>query len=189
MAEPMEAQMAEAQTPSAPHARVKQVATRAKHTFTQLAVRILFLWAIFGLFELDHAIVLGDQHIDYLPHGLALINAIVMSKVLLIAEEMNFASQFHERRLIFSILWKAALFSLLFMVIHMIEETIKRLVHGDGLSASLPHPASIAVVACTAAMLFIALTPYFAFREVGRVIGEQKLNDLIFKERPKDSAF
>jgi len=170
-----------------PHAhgeRRKKVASTLKLEIEKLLVRILFLWVMFGLFELNHTVILAREHIDYSLHGLALINAIVMSKVLLIAEDLNFASRFHESRLIWSILWKALLFALLFLVIHVIEEVIKGLIGGHSLVESLPHPGGFYVVLCSTAILFTALTPYFAYREVGRVMGEQKLRDLIFKQRP-----
>jgi hypothetical protein len=174
------------QPPATPHVhgeRRKKVVSTLKLEIEKLLVRILFLWIMFGLFELYHTIILAKEHVDYSLHGFALVNAIVMSKVLLIAEELNFAHRFHESRLIYSILYKSLLFSLLFLVIHVVEDTIKGLVGGHDLVASLPHPANFYVVLCSAAILFTALTPYFAYREVARVMGEDKLRDMIFKRR------
>jgi hypothetical protein len=138
---------------------------------------------MFGLFELYHTIILDKEHVDYSVHGFALVNAIVMSKVLLIAEDLKFASRLHDGRLIYSILYKSALFALLFLVVHMAEDVIKGLIGGHDLMASLPHPGGVYVVLCAAAILFTALVPYFAFREIERVMGEQKLHDMIFKRR------
>ncbi len=160
---------------------------RIRHEVEEILVRILFLWVMFGLFELNHMAILAKEHINYWPHGFALINAIVMSKVLLIAEQMNFAKRFHERRLVWSILYKSAMFSILFLVVHVAEETIKGLFDGHRFFASLPQGEQLQLVLCSAAILFIALTPYFAYREVGRVVGPEKLHDLIFKERAPGS--
>jgi hypothetical protein len=166
-----------------PHERRRKVVSGLRLEIEKIVARILFLWVMFGLFELLHTVILVRQNIDYTAHGLALFNAIVMSKVLLIAEDMNFASRFHESRLIYSIIYKSAMFSVLFMVVHLAEETIKGVIGGHGLMASLPHIDHLSVVVCTAAILFIALLPYFAFREVGRVMGQDKLWALILKER------
>jgi hypothetical protein len=175
--------MTEAAKTHAHGERRKKVVSTLKEEIEKLLVRIAFLWVMFGLFELNHTVILAREHVDYSLHGLALVNAIVMSKVLLIAEQLNFASRFHESRLIWSILYKALLFSLLFLVIHVIEEVIKGLIGGHDLMASLPHPASFSIVLCSTAILFTALTPYFAYREVARVMGEDKLRDMIFKKR------
>ena len=171
-----------------PQGAKRSLAARVRHEVEEIVVRILFLWVMFGLFELNHTAILAKEHIDYWPHGLALINAIVMSKVLLIAEQMNFARQFHERRLVWSILYKSAMFSILFLVVHVAEEVIKGLFDGHRFFASLPQGDQLQLALCSAAILFIALTPYFAYREVGRVIGPDKLHALIFKERAPGSA-
>ena len=173
---------------AAPQGGKPSFAARARHEIEEILVRILFLWVMFGLFELNHMAILAKEQINYWPHGFALINAIVMSKVLLIAEQMNFAKRFHERRLVWSILYKSAMFSILFIVVHVTEEVIKGLFDGHRFFASLPQGEQLQLVLCSAAILFIALTPYFAYREVGRVIGPEKLHNLIFKERPPGSV-
>lgn len=154
--------------------------------FKQLLVIVLYLWVIFGVYVLCETVVLAKQHISFLSHGLALINAIVLSKILLIAEDLNFADRFKDRPLVYPIVYKSFAFALLIVAAHVGESMLVGLWHGESATQSIPSVGggTLKGFLCVIALMFVALIPFFAFREVGRVIGEDKLWSLIFK-RPE----
>ena len=45
----------------------------------------LYLWLLFALFTFHKALVLAQYKIDYKPYGLALFNAFVLAKIMLVA--------------------------------------------------------------------------------------------------------
>ncbi len=154
----------------------------------RLVIMVFYLWVVFGLYVLDESLILGKEHISFQMHGFAIINALVLGKVLLIGEDMSFADRFKDWPLIYPILYKALAFMVLFLAFHFAESIGVGLWDGKSVVESLPHEGNGTWQAwlCVAAILFISLVPFFAFREIGRVIGERELWALMFKKRSGD---
>ena len=151
----------------------------------------LYLWVTFGVFALHEWVVSAKDHIDYHFYGFALVNALLLGKVMLVAEDLHFADWFKDRPLIYPILCKAVAFSILFLVFDVAEEVIVGVFKGKTIAESIPSigggtPSGVFFVGI---ILAVALIPFFAFREVGRAIGERALHSLMFTGGPKAAAF
>jgi hypothetical protein len=140
-----------------------------------------YLWLVFVVFLVHEWIVLANNHIGFKFYGLAAINALVLSKIMLVAEELGFAERFEHRPLIVPIVYKSVLFSALLVAAYILEEIIVGLFHGKGVSESLPALGGGGLVGtlCVAAILCIALIPFFAFREIALVVGEAEFRTLM----------
>ena len=112
-------------------------------------------------------------------------------KVMLIAEDLHFADWFKDRPLIYPILCKAVAFSILFLVFDVVEEVLVGVFKGKTIGESIPSigGGSLSGVFFVGIILAVALIPFFAFREVGRAIGERELHSLIFTGGPQAAAF
>lgn len=167
--------------------QVRDLTAKVAREFKRLIVITLYLWVIFGLYVLDETVILGKEHIGFSSQGFAIINALVLAKVLLIAEDTGFARRFEDRPLIYPILYKALAFSILFLVFHVCESILVGLWHGKSLVQSFPQfgDGTSRAFLCVVAILFVSLIPFFAFREIGRVIGEDELWTLMFKRGRK----
>ena len=150
-----------------------------------------YLWVMFGVFALHESVVSAKDHIEYHFYGFALVNALILGKVMLVAEDMHFADWFKDRPLIYSILCRAAAFSILFLVFDVVEEVLVGVFKGKTIAESIPSFVSegLSGVLFWGIILAIALIPFFAFRAVGRAIGERELNSLMFTGGPKAAAF
>lgn len=175
-------------TSIAPREHQNNLIPKAIREFKRLIAIVLYLWVVFGLYVLDETVILGKRHIDFSAHGFAIVNALVLAKVLLVAEDFGFASRFRDRPLIFPILYKALAFSILFIVSHIGESVLLGVWRGKSVAESIPQIGGGTSVGflCVIGIMFVSLVPFFAFREVGRVIGEDKLWGLVFKGRPKE---
>ncbi len=141
-----------------------------------------YLWVMFGIFALHKSVVSAKDHIDYHFYGFALANALILGKVMLVAEELHFADWLKNRPLAYPILCKAVAFSILFLIFDVFEEVIVGLFKGKTIVQSIPNigggsPSGVFFVAI---ILAVALIPFFAFREIGRAIGERELHALLF---------
>ena len=150
-----------------------------------------YLWVMFGVFALHESVVSAKDHIEYHFYGFALINALILGKVMLVAEDMHFADWYKDRPLIYPILCRAVAFSILFLVFDVVEEVLVGIFKGKTIGESIPSigggsPSGVFFVGI---ILAVALIPFFAFREVGRAIGERELHSLIFTAGPKAAAF
>jgi hypothetical protein len=152
----------------------------------------IYLWVLFFLFSLHEAIVLSKYNINYTFFGLPLVNALVLAKVMLVAEDLHLGERFKQRPLVYPIAYKSAIFTAVFICFHVAEEAVIELFHGKSVSESLSSVGggSLRGILSVAAIMAVALSPFFAFRELGRAIGERELRSLLFhpKSRPAQKA-
>ena len=156
--------------------------------FKKMLVMFLYLWAVFGLYVLDQKLILQSRGIDYSAQGFAIINALVLAKVMLIADGLKLGHRFHHRSLIFPIVIKACVFAIVFMLFHVAEELAIGMIKGRGLAESIPRigGGTLEGVLCVWGIMFISLAPFFAVVEIGRVIGKDELWRLVFRRGNKD---
>jgi fumarate reductase subunit C len=64
---------------------------------------VFYLWVMFGVFALHESVVSAKDHIDYHFYGFAIVNALILGKVMLVAEDLHFAEWIKERPLIYPI--------------------------------------------------------------------------------------
>ena len=81
--------------------RVKE---RLVHEVRQFLFMFLYLYVLFGLFAIHEAVVLEQHHIAYAYYGFALVNALVLAKVMLVAEDLHLGRRFENRPLIYPVL-------------------------------------------------------------------------------------
>lgn len=158
------------------------LAEKAVEEFRRFVVLFLYLWVLFAMFVVNQSIVLREQGIPFFTQGFALINALVLAKVMLVFEAFDPGRWLRRRPLIYPILFEAFLLTILFLVVHIIEKAIEGLIHGKKVVESLPTigGGSLVGLLSVTVILFIALIPFFAFRNLGLVLGQDRLMPLIF---------
>jgi hypothetical protein len=75
--------------------------------------------------------------------------------------------------------WKAFVFGLLVFAFHIVEEVIKRLIHGADL-AKASRELRLDQFAARSIVVFCIFIPLFAFREFRRVMGDEEFQSLVF---------
>src|SRR5215467_6374884 len=96
-----------------------------------------YLWVLLGLFALHRAIVLNEPNLFY-HQGFAFINALVLAKVLLTGEMFHVADNLKHKPLIYPIVLKSAVFSMLLISFHIFEEVLVGMWHGKTFTESIP---------------------------------------------------
>src|ERR1700740_3431144 len=109
---------------------------KASHEFTEIAIVFTYLAVFFCALTTYSMLVLDKFHISYFAYGTALINALVITKVILIGEAVHVGDKFERRPLFYSAIYKAFVYSLLVLAFHFLEEIIKRLVHGKDIAGA-----------------------------------------------------
>jgi hypothetical protein len=148
----------------------------------RFTVMFLYLWVLFGLFVLNERIILDQKGIGFSAHGFALLNALVLAKVMLVTEDLNLGRWMRRRPLIYPILFESLLLTVMFICFHVVERLVVGLVERQTVAASIPAigGGGLAGVVCVAVILFVALIPFFAFRNVSRELGPGQLNAMLF---------
>jgi hypothetical protein len=103
-----------------------------------------------------------------------LINALVLAKVMLVAEDLRLDRGLRGQPLAYAAAGEAALLAIVFIVFHVLERLAVGLWHGSTLADSVPAigGGGFADLISVAAMMFVMLIPYFAFRDLGRALGQ-----------------
>lgn len=167
--------------------QMHRLAEKGREEFHRFLVMFLYLWVVFGFFVLNESLVLGERHIAFAPQGFALINAAIMAKVMLIAEDLKIGRRFENLPLIWTVVAKSAIFAVVFMLFHIAERVIVGELAGRTLQESLPHlgGGTWRGRATVWAVLTISLLPFFALREIGAMIGPGRLWEIFFRTRPR----
>jgi hypothetical protein len=153
---------------------------RAIHEFEDMGVIFLYLAFFFCAISTYSMLLLNKFEISYFTYGAALINALVIAKVILIGEYARIGRKHEAKPLLYSAIYKAFVFGLLVFAFHLIEEAIKEVVHGHRVAAAFREMRIDDLLARTV-IVFCTFIPLFAFRELQRVLGEDKFRTLLFR--------
>ena len=168
-----------------PIPRQRDLKERASEEFKRFIVIFLYLWIVFGLLALHTSLVLSQRHLDYEEHTFAIINAFVFAKVLLVGEHFHLGTRFAGKPLIYPILHKCFVFTVLLISFHIIESVVVGVWRGGTIANSLPpilgwSPRGLLAVGV---ICFLVLLPFFGFREIARVMGRREMWALLFGRR------
>jgi hypothetical protein len=160
---------------------LKERAYRELKEFVAIA---LYLWVVFGLFLLYKSVILNED-IGYVAKGIALINALILGKFVLIARAFHLGERANDAPLIYPTLLKAALFSVVLACCKILEDAAVGFFHGKSFSQSIADlgGGTLKGILTLTVLLFVLLIPFFAFGELQRVLGESKLAQLFFHAR------
>jgi hypothetical protein len=150
----------------------------------------LYLAVAFGFFVLAEAVVERANGNAFEITGFAVINAFVLGKVIMVAEHFRFG-QFRQRRpLAYAILLETLLFTLLLIVFHVLEKAATGLIRHGSVWAELSGMVERGLLGavCVVIMLFIALIPFFAYRNLARELGDERLRAMLFAPREEPRA-
>src|SRR5262249_4612833 len=130
-------------------------------------ILVVYLGVFFGAFNWYRRLVLAAYQITYLHYGMAVLEALVLAKVILIGPAVHLGQRLDDRPLIVPTLYKAVVFSLWVGVFTVLEHTVEGLFHEHGLAGGveeLMRTGKYEVLA-RCLVMFCAFIPLFAFKE------------------------
>jgi len=131
-------------------------------------------------------LLLAEYKIIYLHYGFALFKALVLAKVIMIGDILGLGRRLQDKPLIFTTLYKTFLFTILVGIFNALEYLVEGALHGEGLDLAKGITelwANADEVLARSLVVIFTFIPFFAFRELGRVLGERKIRDLFFRRR------
>lgn len=173
--------------PAGQRKHVRQVIVHATEEYLAISA---FLAAFFLALTTYRTVLLAEYQIPYVRYGYAVVEALILGKVILIGEVIGVGRRFQDLPLMVSTLGKTFSFSLLVALFSMLEHLVEALVHREPLAKAFPALAGRpgADILANVIVTLVAFIPLFAFREIGRVLGEGKLHALFFRRRPPSGA-
>jgi hypothetical protein len=164
----------------------EELKQKARHELIEYAVNVAYLAIVFAAFTWYRRLILASYDITYTNYWFAVIEALILGKVIMIGRIFRLGRSLADKPLIYSSLYKTAVFCLFCAAFTVVEHTVVGLWKGGGLAAGLHEMAEKGghEVLANTLMLFVSLFPFFAFRELGRVFGRDRLKDIFFLRRP-----
>ena len=114
-----------------------------------------------------------------------MIEALVLGKVIMLGDVFRLGRGLEARPLIYPTLYKTLVFSALVAAFKVVEFGIKGLWQGVGFAGGLmllSDKWSDELLA-NGLVLLVALIPFFAIKELGRVLGKDTVSSLFFRSR------
>jgi len=166
---------------------------RAVTELKRYAAIAFYLWVLFSLFELHRIAVLrgvNSASVSGYRIFFAAVNALIMGKIILIGQALHIGERLSEERLIFSALYRSAMFGLLAVCFNVIEGVIDGLIHGKSIVASIPRMGGggLEGMILYGVMAFVVLIPFFLFTELEQSLGKDKLHSLILQKKSRVDA-
>ena len=161
--------------------KVKQRIVRELGEFLRI---FLFLAPLFCAFTTYRMVILADFGGKYFAYGAALVNALLLSKIILTGEYLKLGRRHEGKPLLYSTFYKSFVFTVFVAIFRVLESAVKGLLHGEGMAGVLaPRGLGIGEVLARCLVMFCAFLPFFALRETRRVMGEHRLDDLFLRSR------
>jgi hypothetical protein len=171
---------------SAENSQQTSLKQKAVHEAKEITFVFLYLAIFFCTLATYSMPLLEKFEIWYFTYGPKLLNALVITKIILIGEAVHFGKKHEAKPLIYSSIYKAFVYGLLVFGFHMVEEAVERLIHGKDIAGAF-RDVRIDDLLGRSVIIFLAFIPFFAFRELERVIGQEKLRGLFFQTGAQSS--
>lgn len=166
--------------------QIERLTQRMRRELIEYAFNVAYLMFVFIAFTQYRRLLLAENSITYADHGLALIGALILGKVIMIGSVFRLGRWLESKPLIVPTIYKALLFCCFVVVLRIVEYSIRGLLRGDSFDAALGEflaQKGVDEVLANSLAVLVALLPYFAVKELGRVLGPGRIAALFFRTR------
>jgi hypothetical protein len=158
---------------------------RILHELVGYWIIVLYMAFFFGVFTTYRRLLLAHYQIDYAEYGISVIKALILAKVVLVAETLRLGRGFEDKPLVVPTLYKTLLFTICMVLFGVAEELVRSFLHGKGLGPAFDEVMGHLNFEWLSKTLvvFFAFIPFFMVRELGRVLGKETITKLFFQWR------
>jgi len=155
---------------------------KVREEFKEMLVVTSYLWIVFALLLWHKSVILKEEHVDFVVHGLALINAVALGKFLLLLRSSRLGEMAGIRPVIHKTILKAALFSVVLACCKILEDLLVGHFRGRSLDDSLSEFGGGTWQGMLTMTLigFVMLIPLIGYGELQKVLGKEKLTEIVF---------
>lgn len=162
---------------------MSNVWAKIKHELREALPPAIFFWVTFHIVLLDRALMLKEYGLRLSSMAGATVGALIVAKVVLVADMLPIINRFPEKPLIYNVVWKTGIYVVASMVLHYLEHLLPlwwRLkdlaAANERLWSEIVWPHFWAVQLWLLVLIFI----YCIARELIRVIGRDQVKKIMF---------
>jgi len=161
---------------------------RFKTELREYLILAAYLYVSFTALAAFKAAILQAEGISFAPWAFAAIKALVCAKFLLVGRIFGIGEGLASKHpLIFSTLYRSAAFLIVLGLLTVFEEILMGYFRGESVVRSIGSMGggTLRQFIATSVILLLILIPWFAFRALGEVIGDETLVRLYFEPRKR----
>ena len=164
-----------------------KILEKLKEEFFAILPPTIFFFVALHLLTFIRVLIARGSHFEPLSTMSIAIASLILGKAVLIADMLPPINRYPNKPLAYNIVWKTMIYLVMASIIHYVERLIDfsrqagaLLAGNEKLLAEIvwPHYFAVEIV------LFILILVYCTARELGRVIGKEKLLRLFFGPTP-----
>lgn len=148
-------------------------------------INFVYMAIFFSAIILYRRLVLAEYGIVLNDYFLGVIKALVIAKVVMIGDILKISHKFENKPLIIPIMYKAILFTLWVALFDVSEKLIRALINNGTKSDVYTDVMNDLSPEWLGSLLliFLSFIPFFAFKELSKVLGEQKTQGLFINRK------
>jgi hypothetical protein len=157
---------------------------KVRHEMIEYAINVVYLTLVFAAFTQYRRFVLAAQGIEYTNYWFALIEAVVLGKVIVIGGVFHLGRGLEDKPLIYPTLYKTVVFVIFVLLFKILEHAIRALWNGAGIADALGtffEAKGAQEIFANSLIVLVAFVPFFALRELSRVYGGPRMFELFFR--------
>ncbi|MFP5212574.1 MAG: hypothetical protein ACLGPL_04270, partial [Acidobacteriota bacterium] len=148
----------------------------------------IFFFIVFSLLAITKMLILESFEVTAISVTTVTVGALIVAKAVLVADMLPLINLFSGSPLILPVLWKTAIYGVLTLVYHCIEELVPLLLKHDGLGTAVDHLISEVVWPQFWALqiwLTVALILYASGKELDTRFGTGSMRKVFFGKPPR----
>jgi hypothetical protein len=155
------------------------------HELAEYWINVCYLTLVFAAFTIYRRFILAAHDITYTNYGFAVIEALILAKVIMIGDVFHLGRGLEQKPLIFPTLYKTVVFTLFVAVFTILEHMLKGVWKGMGFMGGFAEFLGKGhhEILANSIIVFISFLPFFGIKELGRVLGQDKIQALFFQKR------
>src|SRR5258708_6069316 len=166
---------------------MSKLTEKVKEEFLAMIPPTIFFFITLGLVAVVRVLMLKGTGIPVGTPIQVAVGALILGKAVLIADMLPFINRYPEKPLAYNVAWKTMIYVLAALVIHYVERLVDFWKEAGGFVAGnekllaemvWPHFWAIQLI------LVVLIFNYCVFHEFGRVIGPNRLREMLFGTPP-----
>jgi hypothetical protein len=159
------------------------------HEFTEYWINVVYLALFFGSVVLYRRLILAEHGIIMEDYFAGLVKALVIAKVIMIGTFIRISRKYENKPLIIPTIYKAIVFTLWVMIFDIAEVYITGLIKTTNFAEAFNYLKDRITLPWlgSALVIWVSFIPFFAMKELSRIMGSNRFRGLFFKNREQDA--
>ncbi len=154
-----------------------------KHELLEVVFPMIFFFVAFNVITYTKKLMLEQYHIEFSGFVAAAVGALIVAKVVLIADRIPVINKYPGKPLIYNVVWKTVIYILVTFVVRFLEFLLPLWWKYWSLNLAMDHlweeiiwPHFWAIQIWLFCLFFV----YVSFRELARTLGEERFFHIFF---------